>query len=78
VNASREAAQVGLSMVHDFENYTVFRPAAAHEGSVAKMLDQVVAWAHRPAVGAEGRSDACRAPLSEVADCRSPTAMATR
>ena len=37
-------AQVALSMIHDFENYTVFKPAPSHEASVQRMLDQVVAW----------------------------------
>jgi NAD(P)H-dependent FMN reductase len=37
-------AQVMLSLFTDFENYTVFKPAAQHEKSVNAMLDQVVAW----------------------------------
>jgi len=36
--------QVGLSMVTDFENYSVFKPAPQHEQSVKAMLDQVIAW----------------------------------
>lgn len=37
-------AQVGLSLFTDFENFSVFKPAAHHEDSVNTMLDQVVAW----------------------------------
>jgi len=37
-------AQVGFSLFTDFENYTVFKPAAIHENSVNTMLDQLVAW----------------------------------
>lgn len=36
--------QVALSLFTDFENYTVFKPAARHEESVSNMLDQVIAW----------------------------------
>lgn len=37
-------AQVMLSLFTDFENFTVFKPAAMHEKSVNTMLDQVAAW----------------------------------
>lgn len=37
-------AQVALSLFTDFENFTVFKPAAMHETSVNAMLDQVIAW----------------------------------
>ncbi|MBN1975660.1 MAG: NAD(P)H-dependent oxidoreductase [Sedimentisphaerales bacterium] len=37
-------AQVMLSLFTDFENFTVFKPAAFHEKSVNTMLDQVIAW----------------------------------
>ncbi|MDC0715195.1 NAD(P)H-dependent oxidoreductase [Stigmatella sp. ncwal1] len=37
-------AQVALSLATDFENYTVFKPAARHEASVNTVLDQVIAW----------------------------------
>ena len=36
--------QVLLSMFTDFENFSVFQPAAHHEKSVNAMLDQVIAW----------------------------------
>ncbi len=36
--------QVALSLFTDFENYSTFKPASHHEGSVSKMLDQVIAW----------------------------------
>jgi len=36
--------QVGLSLFTDFENFSVFKPAAQHEKSVNAMLDQVIAW----------------------------------
>ena len=37
-------AQVGLSLFTDFENFSVFKPAAQQEKSVNAMLDQVIAW----------------------------------
>jgi NAD(P)H-dependent FMN reductase len=37
-------AQVMLSLFTDFENFTTFKPAPAHEQSVVTMLDQVIAW----------------------------------
>jgi len=37
-------AQVGLSLFTDFENFSVFKPAAQQEQSVNAMLDQVIAW----------------------------------
>ena len=37
-------AQVALSLFTDFENFSTFKPAHAHEKSVNIMLDQVVAW----------------------------------
>jgi NAD(P)H-dependent FMN reductase len=36
--------QVLLSMFHDFENFSVFKPADHHEKSVNAMLDQVIVW----------------------------------
>lgn len=37
---------MALSLFTDFENFSVFRPAAHHEQSVNAMLDQLVAWSH--------------------------------
>ena len=37
--------QVQLSLMTDFENFSVFKPAEHHEKSVNAMLDQLVAWA---------------------------------
>jgi hypothetical protein len=37
-------AQVGLSLFTDFENFSVFKPAAHQEQTVNAMLDQVIAW----------------------------------
>jgi NAD(P)H-dependent FMN reductase len=36
--------QVALSLFTDFENYSVFKPAAFHETKVKAMLDQLVSW----------------------------------
>jgi NAD(P)H-dependent FMN reductase len=36
--------QVGLSLFTDFENSTVFKPAAMQEKNVNAMLDDVIAW----------------------------------
>jgi NAD(P)H-dependent FMN reductase len=36
--------QVGLSLFTDFENSTVFKPAAMQEKNVNTMLDHVIAW----------------------------------
>ncbi|MEJ7736470.1 MAG: NAD(P)H-dependent oxidoreductase [Chitinophagaceae bacterium] len=37
-------AQVALSLLTDFENFSVFKPAAQQEKAVGPMLDQVIAW----------------------------------
>jgi NAD(P)H-dependent FMN reductase len=37
-------AQVMLSLFTDFENFSVFKPAAFHEKSVNDMLEQLIAW----------------------------------
>lgn len=37
-------AQVGPSLFTDFENFSVFKPAAQQEKAVGDMLDQVIAW----------------------------------
>lgn len=39
-------AQVLLSLFSDFENFSIFKPAATHEGALGAMLDQLVPWAH--------------------------------
>jgi NAD(P)H-dependent FMN reductase len=36
--------QVLLSLFHDFENFSVFKPDARHEKSVNAVFDQVIAW----------------------------------
>jgi NAD(P)H-dependent FMN reductase len=36
--------QVMLSLFTDFENFSVFKPAAHHEKSLNSMLDQLVSW----------------------------------
>ncbi|MFF3950971.1 NADPH-dependent FMN reductase [Streptomyces sp. NPDC001902] len=37
-------AQVALSLLADFENYSVFKPGPHHQPTVEAMLDQVVSW----------------------------------
>lgn len=37
-------AQVLLSLFTDFENFSIFKPAAHQEDSLDTMLDQVIAW----------------------------------
>jgi NAD(P)H-dependent FMN reductase len=37
-------AQVMLSLMTDFENYSAFKPADRHEASVGTMLDQLITW----------------------------------
>lgn len=37
-------AHVGLSLLTDFEAWTVFKPTQYHTDSVTTLLDQVVAW----------------------------------
>src|SRR3954451_12364472 len=39
-------AQVALSLVTDFENFSVFTPGAHQEETVTTMLDQVVSWSN--------------------------------
>jgi NAD(P)H-dependent FMN reductase len=36
--------QVSLSLHHDFQNYTVFKPGSRHEGQLKILLDEVIAW----------------------------------
>lgn len=36
--------QVSLSLLTDFEKYTIFRPTSDHEKQLEVMLDHVVAW----------------------------------
>lgn len=36
--------QVALSLFTDFENFSVFKPAAMHEPKVEAMLNQVISW----------------------------------
>jgi NAD(P)H-dependent FMN reductase len=38
-------AQVMLSLMTDFENFTTFKPLPQREAELTKVLDQVVAWA---------------------------------
>jgi NAD(P)H-dependent FMN reductase len=37
-------AQVLLSLITDFENFSIFKPAAGREASVNTMLDEVLTW----------------------------------
>jgi NAD(P)H-dependent FMN reductase len=37
-------AHVGLSLLTDFENWSVFKPTDYHVASVTTMLDQLVSW----------------------------------
>jgi len=36
---------VGFTLLHDFENFTTFKPQPHHEKTLAQLLDQVEAWA---------------------------------
>ncbi|MFK4805076.1 NADPH-dependent FMN reductase [Microbacterium sp. ZW CA_36] len=38
-------AQVSLSLIHDFENFSVFRPGEYQLPGVTALFDQVIAWA---------------------------------
>lgn len=38
-------AQVALNLFTDFENFSVFKPAAHHKNNLKDMLDQLNAWA---------------------------------
>jgi NAD(P)H-dependent FMN reductase len=44
VNVATVRAQVLLSIRHDFEHYTVFKPHPDHVKAVGTVLDQVLAW----------------------------------
>lgn len=37
-------AQVALNLATDFENYSVFKPAAYHQANLETMFDQLVSW----------------------------------
>jgi NAD(P)H-dependent FMN reductase len=50
-------AQVALSLLTDFVNFSVFRPDPRHDAEVHTMLDQVIAWA--------GALRSLRTPLKE-------------
>src|SRR5215468_2900376 len=39
-----ERAQVALSLLHDFENYSVFKPGPQHDAILTTVVDQTVAW----------------------------------
>lgn len=53
--------QLLLSLVNDFENYSVFQPTEAHEDKLNRVIDQIVSWAEalkavrKVPVGAEAR-----------------------
>ena len=38
------APRFALSLYTDFENFSVFKPAALHDASLKAMLDQLLAW----------------------------------
>ncbi|HEX6550692.1 MAG TPA: NAD(P)H-dependent oxidoreductase [Gammaproteobacteria bacterium] len=44
VQVATVRAQVLLSLFTDFENFSVFKPAAMHERTLHTLLDQLVAW----------------------------------
>lgn len=44
VEVATTRVQVALSLFTDFENYTVFKPAAHHEPKLKQVFDQVIAW----------------------------------
>jgi NAD(P)H-dependent FMN reductase len=44
INIADVRAQVGLSLITDFENYSVFKPGPHQEPAVNAMFDQVIAW----------------------------------
>jgi NAD(P)H-dependent FMN reductase len=44
VHVAGVRAQVLLSLFSDFENFSVFKPAASREAAVTTMLDEVLAW----------------------------------
>jgi NAD(P)H-dependent FMN reductase len=44
VQVATERAQLALSLRNDFENYTIFKPAAHHEQTLKQVFDQVIAW----------------------------------
>ncbi|HVL68354.1 MAG TPA: NAD(P)H-dependent oxidoreductase [Vicinamibacterales bacterium] len=45
VQVATVRAQVMLSLMQDFENFSTFKPRDFHEKAVNTMLDQVAAWA---------------------------------
>lgn len=44
VHVADVSAQVALSLFADFQDFSVFRPAARQRDAVSAMLDQVVSW----------------------------------
>ena len=44
VQVATVRAQVALSLITDFENFSTFKPADYHQPNLNAMLDQLVAW----------------------------------
>ncbi|HVL59104.1 MAG TPA: hypothetical protein VM491_21610, partial [Burkholderiaceae bacterium] len=53
-------AQVALSLMTDFENFSKFKPAAYHEKTLNTMLDQLIGWGSALKALREGRLDTLR------------------
>lgn len=45
VHVADVSAQVAFSLLTEFENFSVFQPAAHQQDAVSAMLDQVISWA---------------------------------
>lgn len=73
VQVATVRAQVGLSLITDFENYSVFKPTPALDARVTQMLDQVVSWGTAPRTVRAVQKAACRqAPHKFVAGGMAP------
>ena len=44
VQVATVRAQLLISLLTDFENWTTFKPTTRHEGSLTTVLDQVISW----------------------------------
>jgi len=44
VQVATVRAQVALSLLTDWENYTVFKPSSKHEAHLNTMLEQLIGW----------------------------------
>ena len=66
--------QVALSLLTEFENFSVFKPGAYNVAALNTLLDQVVAWSSALAPAARAGDDGGVRPAATQTTSRSPRA----